>query len=222
MLCSKVSLVNVGITNPIIQAAWASGAQMAALNFQANDRAMWLNRGKFVQTGGCGYVKKPVYLLDSSEPRPSNAYTLRVTVLGGSGWDNFKDADLFDAPDTYVKVCIAGNSRDMAGYRTKVFKQRARTGPLAQPWYNESFTFTIFEHELALLLFVVYDHDTASQDDFLGQFCVPVSMLKSGTRVVPLFNAEGKYVRNNTSCAVLLVHVDYNGLKHLHANKVSK
>jgi len=78
MLCSKVSLVNVGITNPIIQAAWASGAQMAALNFQANDRAMWLNRGKFVQNGGCGYVKKPVYLLDSSEPRPSNAYTLRV------------------------------------------------------------------------------------------------------------------------------------------------
>jgi len=33
-----------------------------------------------LKQGGCGYVKKPVYLLDSSEPRPSNAYTLRVLL----------------------------------------------------------------------------------------------------------------------------------------------
>ena len=104
--------------------------------------------------------------------------------------------------------------------------RRFSTFIIVMNFWKQTFNFHIKSNNYSAAChyyqFVVYDHDTASQDDFLGQFCVPVSMLKSGTRVVPLFNAEGKYVRNNTSCAVLLVHVDYNGLKHLHANKVSK
>jgi len=192
-------------------AAWSVGAQMVALNFQANDLPMWLNRGKFKPNGGCGYIKKPSYLLDENAIRPMYPYTLEVTILGGCGWDNFKDADLFDAPDTYVKVIVSGNLRDAMTRCTTTYKPQKRTGPEAQPWYNESFNFTIYEHELALLMFVVYDRDTASQDDFLGQYCTPVSLIKSGTRAVPLFSAEGKYVADDSSGAALLVHIRYDG-----------
>jgi hypothetical protein len=40
----------------------------------------------------------------------------------------------------------------------------------------------------------VYDKDTTTQDDFLAQYCCPVRALRSGTRVLPLYNEEGRYV----------------------------
>ena len=38
---------------------WRSGCQMVALNYQAKDRPLLLNRALFRQNGRCGYVLKP-------------------------------------------------------------------------------------------------------------------------------------------------------------------
>ena len=38
---------------------WRSGCQMVALNYQAKDRPLMLNRALFRQNGRCGYVLKP-------------------------------------------------------------------------------------------------------------------------------------------------------------------
>ncbi|KAG2555486.1 hypothetical protein PVAP13_8NG006900 [Panicum virgatum] len=43
--------------------AWIHGAQMVAFNMQGHDKALRLMQGFFRANGGCGYVKKPDFLL---------------------------------------------------------------------------------------------------------------------------------------------------------------
>ncbi|AQK67521.1 Phosphoinositide phospholipase C 4 [Zea mays] len=43
--------------------AWTHGAQMVAFNMQGHDKALRLMQGFFRANGGCGYVKKPDFLL---------------------------------------------------------------------------------------------------------------------------------------------------------------
>ena len=88
----------------IRDSAWSAGASLVALNFQARDRYIWVNRAKFSANGGCGYVKKPAYLLNPSVPRPTTPRILRVHVYTGIGWESFKDADRFGAPDSLIKI----------------------------------------------------------------------------------------------------------------------
>jgi phosphatidylinositol phospholipase C delta len=46
--------------------AWKHGLQVAAVNVQGRDRAVWLSQAFFSNNGGCGYVKKPDFLLPGS------------------------------------------------------------------------------------------------------------------------------------------------------------
>jgi len=50
--------------NPII--GWNMGCQLVALNYQTSDEPMWLNKAKFEDNGGCGYVLKPPIMMESS------------------------------------------------------------------------------------------------------------------------------------------------------------
>jgi phosphatidylinositol phospholipase C delta len=40
------------------------GAQMVAFNMQGYGRNLWLMHGMFRSNGGCGYVKKPDFLMN--------------------------------------------------------------------------------------------------------------------------------------------------------------
>ena len=133
-----------------------------------------------------------------------------MTVVAGSGWDNFKDAELVGAPDTYVKVSVTGTTSDAKTHTTATFTDQ-RVGPRAQPYFNETFELPVTETELAVLLITVYDKDTVSQDDFLAQYSCPVSMLRPGARVVPLYNEAGGYVgkgKNAKACLVVKLATD--------------
>lgn len=55
-------------------AAWTLGIQMAAMNYQTNDKAMILNNGMFSLNGGCGFVLKPDFFL----AKESNAEVEKV------------------------------------------------------------------------------------------------------------------------------------------------
>ena len=45
----------------------------------------------FSANGGSGYILKPKHLLDPSAPKPSEPVcALSVSVIAGSGWDNFQ------------------------------------------------------------------------------------------------------------------------------------
>ncbi|XP_021295642.1 phosphoinositide phospholipase C 2-like [Herrania umbratica] len=180
--------------NPLI---WRGlhGAQMVAFNMQGYGRSLWLMHGMFKANGGCGYVKKPDFLLKSGphddvfDPRDrSPVKTLKVTVYMGEGWYHDFHHTHFDAyspPDFYTRVGIAGVPADTVMKKTKTLEDNW------VPSWNEEFEFPLTVPELALLRIEVHEYDMSEKDDFGGQTCIPVSELRSGIRAVPLNSRKG-------------------------------
>ena len=159
--------------------AWSVGAQMAALNFQADDISMWVNRGKFLANGGCGFVRKPEYLMGSKLGPPSvPACTLNITVVACSGWNTFERFHSYETPTTYIRVSLAGSFLDNKSCVTSAFSKRKQIGPYAQPFFNETFSFDIFEPRLSTILFTVHAKESTAHDAFVAQSCFPVTLLR--------------------------------------------
>ncbi|XP_060175028.1 phosphoinositide phospholipase C 4-like [Lycium barbarum] len=176
---------------------WMHGAQMVAFNMQGYGRALWLMHGMFRSNGGCGYVKKPDFLLtvgphfevfDPKVKLPVKK-TLKVKVYMGDGWHlDFKQThfDLYSPPDFYTRVGIAGVPADEIMKKTKTREDNWT------PVWDEEFTFPLTVPELALLRIEVHEYDMSEKDDFAGQTCVPVSELKPGIHAVPLCDRKGE------------------------------
>ncbi|ESR48980.1 phosphoinositide phospholipase C 2 [Citrus sinensis] len=181
--------------NPLI--GWSHGAQMVAFNMQGYGRSLWLMHGMFRANGGCGYVKKPNFLLQTGphnevfDPKvklPAKK-TLKVTVYMGEGWYYDFPHTHFDAyspPDFYARVGIAGVPADTVMKKTKTLEDNWI------PSWNEEFEFPLSVPELALLRIEVHEYDMSEKDDFGGQTCLPVSELKQGIRAVPLHDHKGE------------------------------
>ncbi|CAE7216221.1 PLC4 [Symbiodinium natans] len=180
------------------QDAWEAGCQLVALNGQKSvffhPHAAWLNAGKFRGNGGCGYIPKPPHLLGrSGRPEP---HRLAVTVLGGDGWEAFRDFDLIGPPDSYVCVEIAGTAADRKIETTSVYTARARTGSKAQPIWKQRFEFDITDASLAVMMLMAWDQDV-DFDDLLGQYAFPLTELRPGWRRVPLLSSSGEVQDGN-------------------------
>uniref|UniRef100_A0A5B6YSH2 Phosphoinositide phospholipase C n=1 Tax=Davidia involucrata TaxID=16924 RepID=A0A5B6YSH2_DAVIN len=176
---------------------WMHGAQMVAFNMQGYGRLLWLMQGMFRSNGGCGYVKKPDFLMNMGphnhvfDPKANLQVekTLKVKVYMGDGWHlDFKQThfDLYSPPDFYTRVGIAGVPADETMKKTK--KKEDNWTPV----WDEEFTFPLTVPELALLRIEVHEYDMSEKDDFAGQSCLPVSELREGIRAVPLFNRKGE------------------------------
>ncbi|PHT44758.1 Phosphoinositide phospholipase C 6 [Capsicum baccatum] len=176
---------------------WMHGAQMVAFNMQGYGRSLWLMHGMFRSNGGCGYVKKPDFLLNVG---PNNEVfdpkaklpvkkTLKVKVYMGDGWHlDFKQThfDMYSPPDFYTRVGIAGVPADEMMKKTKTRED------IWTPVWDEEFTFPLTVPELALLRIEVHEYDMSEKDDFAGQICIPVSELKPGIHTVPLCDRKGE------------------------------
>ncbi|KAD5962101.1 hypothetical protein E3N88_13574 [Mikania micrantha] len=177
--------------------AWMHGAQMVASNMQGYGKSLWMMHGMFRSNGGCGYVKKPDFLMSRG---PNNEVfdqkvaldvkkTLKVRVYMGDGWHmdfSHTHFDKYSPPDFYTKLYMVGVPADVAKKKTRVIKDDWI------PIWDEEFTFPLRVPELALLKIVVRDHDVSEKDDFAGQTCLPVSELRTGIRAVPLHNKKGE------------------------------
>ncbi|KAL6979095.1 phosphoinositide phospholipase C [Sarracenia purpurea var. burkii] len=186
--------VNSSNYNPLV--GWAHGAQMVAFNMQRHGKHLWIMHGMFKANGGCGYVKKPDFLLNSVEvfnPREDIPLlpiktTLKVKVYLGHGWHldfSPNHFDLCSPPDFYTRVGIAGVRRDKVMMETEVI------GDEWFPVWNAEFEFPLTVPELALLRIEVMESNTSIKNHFGGQTCLPVSELRTGIRAVPLFNHKG-------------------------------
>ena len=196
--------------------AWSVGAQMAALNFQAEDISMWVNRGKFLANGGCGFVRKPEYLIGSKLGPPNvPACTLNITVVACSGWTTFERFHSYETPTTYIRVSLAGSILDNKSCVTSAFSKRKQFGPYAQPFFNETFSFDIFEPRLSTILFTVHAKESTAHDAFVAQSCFPVTLLRPGTRLVPLYDQYGKYVGEAGPLCVRAVFSSYVNVPRL-------
>ncbi|KAK7387459.1 hypothetical protein VNO78_28280 [Psophocarpus tetragonolobus] len=185
--------------NPLI--GWMHGAQMVAFNMQGYGRSLWLMQGMFKANGGCGYVKKPDFLLKdgpNNEAFDPNAHlrpkiTLKVTIYMGEGWfHDFKHThfDKFSPPDFYARVGIAGVPYDTVMKKTECVEDNW------SPSWNQDFEFPLAVPELALLRIEVHEYDMSEKDDFGGQTCLPVWELRSGIRAVPLYSRKGDKYEN--------------------------
>ncbi|THU45593.1 hypothetical protein C4D60_Mb02t19610 [Musa balbisiana] len=190
----KGTRVNSSNYNPFI--GWIHGAQMVAFNMQGYGRSLWLMHGFYKGNGGCGYVKKPDFLLehgsdnDVFDPKADLPVkkTLKVKVYMGDGWHaDFKQThfDSYSPPDFYTRVGIAGVPADTTMKKTKAVEDNWT------PVWDEEFIFPLTVPELALLRIEVHEHDKSGKDDFAGQICLPVSELRRGFRAVPLFDRKG-------------------------------
>ncbi|KAK4343593.1 hypothetical protein RND71_036687 [Anisodus tanguticus] len=176
---------------------WMHGAQMVAFNMQGYGKSLWIMHGMFRSNGGCGYVKKPSFLMERGphnevfDPKVTLSVkkTLRVRVYLGDGWRmdfSHTHFDAFSPPDFYTKLYIIGVPADSAKRKTRIIEDD--WGPI----WGEEFKFPLTVPELALLRIEVREYDMSDKDDFGGQTCLPVSELRPGIRAVPLYDKKGE------------------------------
>jgi len=188
---------------------WNAGCQIVALNYQTGSEPTWINDGKFLDNGRCGYILKPKYLREEKitfnpTAKAKPVRTLILTVISGfqlpkvAGKEEKQNGVIIDP---YVKVKVKGVPIDEGkSQKTKVIKANG-----FNPHWNMEFKFPLCFPDLSILLFTVNDADVISSDDFIGQYALPMNTLREGYRTVPLKDSRGEIYQH----ATLFVHVKF-------------
>ncbi|XP_071324548.1 1-phosphatidylinositol 4,5-bisphosphate phosphodiesterase delta-3-A isoform X1 [Trachinotus anak] len=189
------------------QEMWNGGCQMVALNFQTPGEQMDLNQGRFLPNGRCGYVLKPSFLCSpTSNFNPENTgggpghvptqLTIRIISAQQLPKINTEKASSIVDPQVWVEIhgVAIDNTRDKT--------QRIDNNGFNPRW-DCTLSFQLQVPELALVRFVVEDHDHTAKNDFVGQFTLPFTSLRTGYRHVHLLKADG----SSLSPATLFIHV---------------
>ncbi|XP_021109052.1 1-phosphatidylinositol 4,5-bisphosphate phosphodiesterase eta-1 isoform X5 [Heterocephalus glaber] len=184
---------------------WNAGCQLVALNYQSEGRMMQLNRAKFRTNGNCGYVLKPQQMCKgtfnpfSGDPLPANPKKqLILKVISGQQLPKPPDSmfgDRGEIIDPFVEVEIIGLPVDCCKDQTRVVDDNG-----FNPVWEETLTFTVHMPEIALVRFLVWDHDPIGRD-FVGQRTVTFSSLVPGYRHV--------YLEGLTEASIF-VHITIN------------
>ncbi|KAM7382292.1 hypothetical protein PAMA_012919 [Pampus argenteus] len=189
------------------QEMWNGGCQIVALNFQTPGEQMDLNQGKFLQNGQCGYILKPHFMCQPETTfNPENVgggpghspVLLTVRVISAQQlpkpeWD--KPSSIVD-PQVWVEihgVPIDNNKKKTHHVDNNGFNPR----------WDCTFNFTVHVPDLALVRFMVEDHDYTSSNDFLGQYTLPFTSLLKGYRHVRLLKLDG----SSLSPSSLFIHI---------------
>ncbi|KAG7244362.1 hypothetical protein INR49_003705 [Caranx melampygus] len=189
------------------QEMWNAGCQIVALNFQTPGEQMDLNHGRFRQNGQCGYILKPPFLCQrDSTFNPENVgggpghkpLLLTVRVISAQQlpkpeWD--KPSSIVD-PQVWVEIHglpIDNNKKKTHHVDNNGFNPR----------WDCTFNFTVHVPDLALVRFMVEDHDYTSSNDFLGQCTLPFTSLRTGYRHVRLLKLDG----SSLSPSSLFIHI---------------
>nr|XP_007979104.2 1-phosphatidylinositol 4,5-bisphosphate phosphodiesterase eta-2 isoform X2 [Chlorocebus sabaeus] len=176
------------------QPFWNAGCQMVALNYQSEGRMLQLNRAKFSANGGCGYVLKPecmcqgMFNPNSEDPLPGQLKKqLVLRIISGQQLPKPRDSMLGDRGeiiDPFVEVEIIGLPVDCSREQTRVVDDNG-----FNPTWEETLVFTVHMPEIALVRFLVWDHDPIGRD-FIGQRTLAFSSMMPGYRHVYLEGIE--------------------------------
>nr|XP_033773399.1 1-phosphatidylinositol 4,5-bisphosphate phosphodiesterase delta-3 isoform X2 [Geotrypetes seraphini]XP_033773400.1 1-phosphatidylinositol 4,5-bisphosphate phosphodiesterase delta-3 isoform X2 [Geotrypetes seraphini] len=189
------------------QEMWNTGSQLVALNFQTPGYEMDLNQGRFLENGQCGYILKPKFMretgtvFDPDYPSRGSSHDMKiltVRVISAQQLPKLNKEKKNSIVDPLVHLEIYGVSIDSAKKHTKYILNNG-----FNPMWNETLTHQIRVPQLALVRFVVEDYDATSSNDFVGQFTLPFTSLKTGYRHIHLLSKDG----TSLSPATLFVHV---------------
>uniref|UniRef100_A0A8B9J8V2 Phosphoinositide phospholipase C n=1 Tax=Astyanax mexicanus TaxID=7994 RepID=A0A8B9J8V2_ASTMX len=189
------------------QPFWNAGCHLVALNYQTEGRMLQLNRAKFAANGNCGYVLKPKCMCKGafnpvlSDPLPGHRKTqLVLKIISGQQLPKPKDSMLGDRGeiiDPYVEVEIIGLPVDCNKEQTRVVDDNG-----FNPMWEETLVFTLHMPKIALVRFMVWDHDPIGRD-FIGQRTIAFTSIMPGYRHVYLEGSEE---------ASIFVHVAINDI----------
>ncbi|XP_027144255.1 1-phosphatidylinositol 4,5-bisphosphate phosphodiesterase eta-2a isoform X1 [Larimichthys crocea] len=189
------------------QPFWSAGCQLVALNYQSEGRVLQLNRAKFYSNGNCGYILKPACMCEGAfnpnleDPLPGQMKKqLVLKIISGQQLPKPKDSMLGDRGeiiDPFVEVEIIGLPVDCCKEQTRVVDDNG-----FNPMWEETLVFTVHMPELALVRFLVWDHDPIGQD-FIGQRTIAFNSMMTGYRHVYLEGMEE---------ASIFVHVAVNDI----------
>lgn len=194
------------------QEMWNGGCQIVALNFQTPGEQMDLNRGRFLQNGQCGYVLKPPFMCRTDTTfNPENVgggpgqrpLLLTVRVISAQQLPKPECDKPSSIVDPQVWVEVHGVPIDNNKKKTNRVENNG-----FNPRWDCTFNFTVHAPDLALVRFKVEDHDYTSSNDFLGQFTLPFTSLRTGYRHVRLLKLDG----SSLSPASLFVHVKISSI----------
>ncbi|XP_032904012.1 1-phosphatidylinositol 4,5-bisphosphate phosphodiesterase eta-2 isoform X2 [Amblyraja radiata] len=189
------------------QPFWNAGCQLVALNYQSEGRVLQLNRAKFNSNGSCGYVLKPKCMtrgnFNSSADDLLSGLTkkqLVLRIISGQQLPKPKDSMLGDRGeiiDPFVEVEVIGLAVDCTKEQTRVVDDNG-----FNPMWEETLVFTMHMPEIALVRFLVWDHDPIGRD-FIGQRTLAFTSMMPGYRHVYLEGMEE---------ASIFVHVAVNDI----------
>ncbi|XP_064875277.1 1-phosphatidylinositol 4,5-bisphosphate phosphodiesterase delta-1-like [Oncorhynchus nerka] len=186
---------------------WNAGCQIVALNFQTPSKEMDLNQGRFRSNGVSGYVLKPGFQRYPGTEFDSMTLTkgpwlkrktFHIMVISAQQLPKLNKDKCKSIVDPLVKVEIDGVPADTCSKETRSIENNG-----FNPMWNETFQFDIQVPELALVRFLVEDYDSTSQNDLIGQYCLPLTSLQNGYRHVPLLTKHGDAIPS----AGLFVHL---------------
>ncbi|XP_061457041.1 1-phosphatidylinositol 4,5-bisphosphate phosphodiesterase eta-2 isoform X2 [Rhineura floridana] len=176
------------------QPFWNAGCQLVALNYQSEGRMLQLNRAKFSANGNCGYVLKPkcmcqgIFNPNSEDPLLGQMKKqLVLRVISGQQLPKPRDSMLGDRGeiiDPFVEVEIIGLPVDCCKEQTRVVDDNG-----FNPMWEETLVFPICMPEIALVRFLVWDHDPIGRD-FIGQRTIAFTSMMPGYRHVYLEGME--------------------------------
>ncbi|XP_059925955.1 1-phosphatidylinositol 4,5-bisphosphate phosphodiesterase delta-3-A-like isoform X1 [Gadus macrocephalus] len=202
------------------QDMWNSGCQMVALNFQTPGEQMDLNQGRFLPNGRCGYILKPGFLrTPASNFDPENTgggpghvpTQLTIRILSAQQLPKPIQTKTSAIVDPQVWVEIHGVSIDNSRDKTHRIDNNG-----FNPRWDCTLSFQLQVPELALVRFVVEDHEHTAKNEFVGQFTLPFTSLRTGYRHIHLLKADG----SSLSPASLFIHVKVSR-KGVHIKTVS-
>ncbi|XP_046895188.1 1-phosphatidylinositol 4,5-bisphosphate phosphodiesterase eta-2a isoform X1 [Hypomesus transpacificus] len=176
------------------QPFWNAGCHLVALNYQSEGRVLQLNRAKFYSNGNCGYMLKPACMCEGTfnpmmeDPLPGQMKKqLVLKIISGQQLPKPKDSMMGDRGeiiDPFVEVEIIGLPVDCCKEQTRVVDDNG-----FNPMWEETLVFTLHMAELALVRFLVWDHDPIGQD-FIGQRTLAFNSMLPGYRHVYLEGME--------------------------------
>ncbi|KAM9828259.1 1-phosphatidylinositol 4,5-bisphosphate phosphodiesterase delta-3-A-like isoform X2 [Syngnathus typhle] len=200
------------------QEMWNGGCQLVALNLQTPGEQMDLNRGKFLQNGQCGYILKPPFMCQPYTTfNPENVgggpghapVFFTVRVISAQQLPKQKRNKPTAIVDPQVWVEIHGVPIDNSKKKTHHIQNNG-----FNPLWDCTFNFTVHAPNLALVRFVVEDHDYTSSNDFLGQYTLPLTSLRTGYRHIRLLKQDGSCL----SPSSLFIHANIVDCQSNHLN----
>eukprot|EP00300_Choanocystis_sp_HF-7_P004975 c13810_g2_i1.p1 GENE.c13810_g2_i1~~c13810_g2_i1.p1 ORF type:complete len:809 (+),score=199.21 c13810_g2_i1:105-2531(+) len=172
-------------------AAWLVGAQIVAMNWQTPGVPMWVYKGFFLTNGGCGFVRKPSWLMSDNPPDVNEmpiTQMLSVQILSARNMGHRF------AQDNYVQVDLYGVPKDTCSFRTTTAK-----GIDACTW-DDVIHMPVRCVDFGVLLVMLRYKEVV-----VGHVAIPLASLKQGIFAFPLLN---KYCKPHVSRKNISVVLD--------------